>query len=254
MSRRKSVIGIAVLVVLVLSAFAAASASAEDRAYTCAPITSGAHQFAENDAHCVTPSTGTGKGFVHTLIVAPKSATTSVTVTNDKSASGTTAKSKAILRGTLSGLETEVECETVSGEGTLWNEASWTEATGTLTYKGCKVLKPAGRNCKVTGETITTHSLAATSKSQTGTNLRFSPAAGTEFAGLSIFNCTAEKPPAVVYPVSGSLVASTSGATTSTTEAGVTAQATLTFGGNPSGIEGSLTISMIGGNAITLTP
>jgi hypothetical protein len=252
MSRRKSVIGIAVLFALVVSAFAASSASAEDRAYNCEQVLSGTHGFAENDGHCVTPSVGTGKGFIHVLT----SGTTTIVGTNAKTASSTTAAAKSILRGTLSGLETELECTTVGGSGSLTNAATSVSGTGTIEYSGCVVLKPAGRGCKVTNGKVTTNSLSATTVGQTGTNLKFAPASGTEFAGVSLESCLNNKPPTAVYPVSGSLVASTSGATTTTTEAGITAQGTLTFGGNPSGLEGALTISMSGGSgpAISLTP
>jgi len=254
MSRRKSVIGIAVLFALVVSAFAASSASAEDRAYTCEPVASGSHQFASGDAHCVTPSAGTGAGFNHKLITE----TIDITGSNANTASGTTAAEASILKGTLSGLETELKCTTVkNGEvetNSLTNGTTSVSGQGVIVYSGCVVEKPAGRGCKVTNGTVTTKLLSATTVGQTGTNLKFTPKTGTEFAGVSLEGCLNNKPPTAVYPVSGSLVASTSGATTTTTEAGITSQGTLTFGGNAAGLGGAITISKKSGNPISLTP
>jgi hypothetical protein len=45
-------------------------------------------------------------------------------------------------------------------------------------------------------------------------------------------------------PIAGSFIATTSGATATTTHAGITAQGTLTFGGNAAGLEGASTIRM----------
>src|SRR5882757_8683545 len=81
---RRSVIGLAVLCALVVGAFAAAGASAEQRAYTCTPE-AGVKDYATADQHCVT-NIGSGGGRGHTLI---STAGTKITGTNEKTASGT---------------------------------------------------------------------------------------------------------------------------------------------------------------------
>jgi hypothetical protein len=172
-------------------------------------------------------------------------------VTNAKTASGTTASTVSKLKGTLSGLETEVQCTGLHGTGVLRNTATNVSGTGTITYTGCTVTKPAGRECKVKNGTVTTNLLKAGTIA-TANKLEFKPNSGTEFAKVPIEGCLNNKPPAAEYPVSGSLVANTSGATTTTEHGAITTQGTLTFGGNAAGIEGALTISMEGGNPIFL--
>lgn len=247
MSRRKSVIGIAALLALVVCAFAAANASAESKAFECSKS---ATSLTFPDAHCV-PG-GSGSVYGHKSIA--EGVSTSITGSNEKTASSTTASSKAILKGTLSGLETELECSTVTGSGSMKNGATSVTGTGQITYSGCTVTKPA-RECKVKEGKVVTKNLEATTASQTGTNLKFKPeGAATEFAAINIEGCKNNVPPANAYPVSGSLVATTNGATTSTTETGVTGQGTLTFGGNPAGLEGTITINaQETGNALSLT-
>jgi len=60
-------------------------------------------------------------------------------------------------------------------------------------------------------------------------------------------------PPDGSYPVTGSLIAKTSGATLTTKHEDITTQNTLKFGGVKAGVVGAATISMEGGEPITLT-
>ncbi|HET7444456.1 MAG TPA: hypothetical protein VFJ57_07340 [Solirubrobacterales bacterium] len=240
---RKSVIGIAVLCALAPSAFAAASASAEQRAVTCAPEGSGF-----SDAHCTTA--GSPGTFSHVNI--PNGEATAITGGNEKTASNTTAASVAKLKGALSGVETEVQCTTVGGSGELTNTATSVSGSGTIEYTGCTVTKPAGKGCVVKGGAVTTEKLAATTVGQAANNVKFTPAGETNFAVIPIEGCSI----AALnnnFPVTGSLVATATGATLSTTHAGVTTQNTLKFGGVKAGLEGAITISKAGGNPITLT-
>ena len=169
-----------------------------------------------------------------------------------KTASETTAASVAKLKGALSGVVTEVQCTTVGGSGELTNSAASVSGTGTIEYTGCTVTLPAGKGCKVTGGAVTTKNLAATTSGQGKNEVKFTPNEGTEFASIPIEGCSNEALNNT-FPVTGSLVATATGATLSTTHAGVTAQNTLKFGGVKAGLEGTITISMKEGNPITLT-
>jgi len=222
------------------------SASAEDRAYTCDPVAAGTGAF--SDAHCTTA--GGTNTFKHNLV----SGTIEITGSNEKTASGTTAAEASILKGTLSGLETEIKCIGVHYLGVATNTSVSWHGFEVWVFTGCVVEKPAGRGCKVTGGTVTTKEVETSTVGQTGTNVKVRPATGTEFAGVSLEGCLNNKPPTAVYPVSGSLVASTSGATATTTEASITSQGTLTFGGNAAGLGGAITNSKKAGNPIVLTP
>jgi hypothetical protein len=251
MMGRKSVIGLAVLCALAFAAITAASASAAPgRAWTCKKVGPG-NPF--NDEHCIN---GTGGEYKHEEIPngLPK---TTIVGTNAKTASGTTAAEVSKLKGHIAGIATEVQCTGVSGTGELENSAGSVSGSGEITYSGCTVTLPAGRECVVTGGEVKTKPLAATTAGLTNPNeLEFKMAPGeTEFATIPIKGCKENSPPAGSYPVAGSLIATTSGATTTTVHNTITTQGNLTFGGNAAGLQGALTISMsgAGGNPIVLT-
>lgn len=261
MTRRISTLGMLALCAAAMSvafwAFAAAGASASDRAWTCKPVTTGA---TFSDQHCLTAKAG-GEGWTHELITATTANKTPITVTNEKTASSTTASSVQILKGALSGVETEVKCAKVANapeeEALLWNDENATgkfaSATGRLHYTGCEVTKPA-RECKVKNGTILTNKLLGTTEKEEGTGVVIKPDEGTEFTAINIEGCKNNVPAAGAYPVTGSLTVKATGATLSATHEEITKQGTLLFGGNVTGIEGAITVSMKEGNPITLTP
>jgi type 1 fimbria pilin len=260
MISRRSVIGIAVLCALVVSAFAAAGASAVEnpfRAYTCEPVSTG-RQF--SDEHCKTEASGAGTGWKHTLITGEKTPIVGTNAaTADEGTGHTNAHTVAKLHGVISGVETEIQCTHVTGSGELTNAAGSVTGNGTIIYKEtCAVTKPAGRNCVVTGGEVTTKKLTATTVGQEANKVKFTPFEGTQFAVIPISGCLENIPPTGNYPVTGSLVATATGATLTTTGAGVTAQGTLKFGGQVAGLDGALTIRMapvagVEQNPITLT-
>jgi hypothetical protein len=245
MISRSSVIGIAVLFALVVSAFAAASASAVEnpfRAYTCEPVSSG-RQF--SDEHCKTEASGAGTGWKHTLITAEKTPIIGNTLaTTDEGTGHTNAHTASKLHGTIAGVETEVQCTLTNGTGELTNAAASVTGNGVIEYVECTVTKPEGRNCVVTGGVITTKKLRATTVGQEANKVKFSAFEGTQLAGIPIAGCLENIPPAGNYPVTGSLVATATGATLTTTGAGATAQGTLRLGGQVAGLEGAFTIRM----------
>ena len=241
MNGRKSVLGIAVLCALVLGAFAAASASAEQRAYKCTEGTT--KQF--SDEHCLVPS-GSG-AFEHKLLEGE----TAITGTNAKTAEGTSVASVSKLAGSLSGVVTELQCTGLSGTGQLTNAAASVTGTGVITYSGCSVTKPAGKGCVVKNGEVVTATLKGTTVGQAAGKLKFTPNTGETFASITIEKCSIASLNNT-FPVQGSLVANTSGATTTTTHAGITEQGTLKFGGVKAGLEGALTIEA-GGDGVALT-
>jgi hypothetical protein len=177
---------------------------------------------------------------------------TSVSGTNAKTASATAAATVQKLKGALSGVVTEIQCTGSSGSGSLTNAAESVSSTGVIEFSGCSVTAPAGKGCVVTGGKITTKELASTTVGQAAGKLKVSPASGTEFATVSISSCSI----AALnnsFPITGSFVASISGATITTTHEGITTQNTLKFGGVKAGIEGATTTSMTLGDPITYT-
>jgi cell division septation protein DedD len=234
----KRIAGVAVLCVLAavaLSAVGMATASAAQRADVCVDVELGLFK----DAHC---TTGVARGTYEKQNKITNGVATPITGTNEKTASETSAAAPSKLNGTLAGVETEVACSSVSGTGSLTNSATSVSGTGTITYSGCAVTKPSGQGCAVTGGTITTETLAATTESLSTNEVKFKPNSGTKFASVPISGCSTTSLNNT-FPVTGSLIATATGATLTTTKVGIEGQNTLKFGGNKAGLDGALTIS-----------
>lgn len=249
MLRRKATLGIVALCVIALGAFAASSASAAKRAYLCAANTVfGQTQFL--DSHCTVAAEPTDTGLKHELIIGGKK----IKITNVNTASGTTAAALSSLKGALSGVETEIQCTAVEGEGELTNTETSVSGTATAGYSGCSVTKPSGKGCKVKGGAVTTKELSATTVGQTENNVQFTPKSGTEFASIPIEGCSVESLNNT-FPVTGSLVATAAGATLTTVHAAITVQNALKFGGVKAGLNGTVTVKTSTGTiaAIGLT-
>jgi hypothetical protein len=164
----------------------------------------------------------------------------------------TKAAAVSVLEGTLPP-EVAIQCTAVSGNGELTNAAASVTGTLSLKYTGCTVLKPVNRGCMVKGGEITTRVLKFTTVGQAAGSLKFQANAGVQIAAVPIEACQNNVPPTAEYPVTGSFVASLTGATITTTAEAVTKENTLKFAGNKAGLEGTLTLSMEGGNAIAFT-
>jgi len=238
--RYKTAVGVAVFCALTFSASAASSASAKGlTAYTCVK-----GKGVLNGPHCLGTS---GGEYGHVALEGGKESTG--TTTNANTAEETTAARKAILKGTLSGVGSEIQCAGVSGSGTSSNKISaggemYVHAEGTLTYTGCEMKAPAG--CKVATE-LTTNKLTTTTEGiQTAEpphTALIKPAAATPFIEITTSNCTNEGLNQT-YPSTGSFKAKISGATLTSLHADITAQNTLKFGGQKAGLDGALTMKV----------
>lgn len=253
---RRSVIGIAVLCALALSAIVASSASASNAtAWTCAKAAGG---VGFNAAHCTTADVvSSGATYKHVEI--PPNTATEVSATNERTAEKTTLHSPAILEGTISGVITAIKCTKVAGMGTLTNKEEpvgemIAHVKGTLTYTECEVTKPVGKECLVKEGKITTNEL--TGKTLSSTEAVIEPVTAPNFTGITIEHCTTVGLNNT-FQVTGSLKASLSGATITSTHAAVTTQNTLKFGGQKAGLQGALTLGMktpvADGEAISIT-
>jgi hypothetical protein len=249
-------VGLSLLCALVFSAFAASSASAfGTTAFTCKKQAAGvASTF--SDEHCTKAVVGTG-GWKHEPIAL--NTKTAFTASNEKTELETTKAKHATLNSKIGGLETEITCTTVTAEGFLTNETpggAGTEMVNTgseivIHYSGCTVPKPAGQNCKIKEGKITTNKLKSTTAGK-GDKIEFKPEAGTTFVPITFEGCkTVEL--SKTYPVEGSVLAIPNGATLETTEAQVTTDNTLTFGGQKAGLTSSTTVRMKEGEPIAMT-
>lgn len=140
---RSATIGLLMLSVPIFCALAASSASAAGTtAVTCVAKEGGDFK----DAHCGEQvKAGEGK-FAHTAI--KPGIETQISLSNEKTGSGTTSAQPLVFTGTLAGVKVEFTCTTVSGTGTLVNgepKEKVMEASGNAVLEAtkCTVAKPA---------------------------------------------------------------------------------------------------------------
>lgn len=254
MIRQRTLIGACMLCALILSAVGAQSASAVGTTgFTCKEKKEpGGAGF--SDAHCRS-EVATGAKFEHVAI--PEGTKTEGRVTNEKTASETTASTPAILAGSLSGVQVELQATSTLGivSGTNKKTAEgemFIEGTGSTTYTGVTVTKPAGKSCVVKEGKIVTNELRGTSLGQ-GMEGKLEPASGETFASIVIEKCTVAALNNT-FPITGSIKCPNSGATISCTESAVTAQGTLKFGGNKAGVGVSTTATARANSAEAFTP
>ncbi|HVQ59045.1 MAG TPA: hypothetical protein VMS60_09095 [Solirubrobacterales bacterium] len=259
MNGRRAVVGLCMLCALLVSAFAAQSASAitGTTAVTCAKT--GAKQVGSetfNTEHCV-PKEGAGE-YEH-YEIAEK--TTTELSGND----GGNPEDNTKLKATLGGVATTLTSTELSGEGSMENLVDedgehYAHGTGTITYTGvtispftkCFVYTHDGSGTVGAQGVVDTTPLTATTTKQ-GHGLKFEPVNKVTKVFAKFWILDKNKVGAGgecaihgTYTVTGSVIATPDGATAKTTHTKVTEQNTLKMGtGEPTikaGIEGSLTI------------
>jgi hypothetical protein len=202
-------------------------------------------------AHCL--KTGSGSPHGH-LGFSESAGNTEVTGTNANTASETTAARPSILKETIAGTELELSATTVSATGTLINRESggefWTEESGTITYSGVTVSKPAGKGCKVFTDVTATKTkgtegvidanVKATTKGQEDF-VKFEPAAGTAFATFFVECTTKVEALEGTWEITGSVKCPTSGATVICSHTETTTQNTLKGKGSKAGLDAAVT-------------
>ena len=250
--------GLWMLCALLVSAFAAQSASAVTKgttAHTCTtetPFTAGTNKF--EDAHCTKINNTTGT-FGHKEIKA--NTTTHALLTNAGTSANTAEAEPLFLKMTIATIPIVLKATGVSStEGWLENRTEpngehYTIGEGKLDLTGMTVAEPA--NCKVeqagsaAGEVRTTQLVAHTKGQEENMFLKFEPKAGvaTAFAEFEIVNNGGVCAAAQKLKFVGSFKARPNGATIVCTHADITTQGTLRFGsaaGPKGGLEGKITI------------
>lgn len=260
MNGHRSVIGLCMLCALLVSGFAAQSASAVTKgttAFTCA-AGSGAGFSKE---HCK-PEDAVGSGAKFNHVEIPQDTTTEITGSNETTA-GATDVTK--LKATINGIVTELQAKVTTGSGWMENKKEgatdpnpgehYAVGHGTITYTEASVVAPAGKGCTVwtdidpetMGEqgVVHTEPLKATTTGQ-GDSLKFEPTTGNVFTRFYITGCAGSEALVALngtYTVTGSVTGVPDGATTNFTHTATTAQNTLKLNGSiKSGLEGTLTI------------
>ncbi|HEX6666693.1 MAG TPA: hypothetical protein VF081_08875 [Solirubrobacterales bacterium] len=258
MNGRRTVVGFCMLCALLVSAFAAQSASAitGTTAFTCSKEAAIKDRVGE---HCL--NIEGSKEYGHVAIA--ENTTTEVTATNEKTEANTTKARLFTLRITIGGVPLAIHATGVSGSGWMTNAVNpatkehYAHGEGTVTFTGVTITEPAGRGCKVythkedgsgnPGEEgaegiVHTRLLKATTEGQ-GDNVKFTAADNGNFVNFWI---TCEVPlPAIegTWSCSGSVKGQPNGATIEFTHATVTAENTLKCRGAKAGIDGASTLS-----------
>jgi hypothetical protein len=247
MSAKKAVFGLCVITALVLSAFAAQSASAAVKGTTAFTCVQGAGTKTLWGEHCLASNPGGTAKQEYGHVAIAQDTETEAECTN-KTTEG--ASSNPVFESEISGLllkltATEVTCV----EGKLLNKLTaggehFIDFTGKLHYlnittnqAGCVVTNLLGPENVAT---VLTTPITATTEG-TGDKVKIRPVTGTQLAKFKLTGCTSgvlNK----TYEISGSVRMKTNGATLETTEAETTAEGALKIAGIEMGLEGKLTI------------
>jgi hypothetical protein len=233
---------ILVLGVLAGNAVAADSASADTTAVTCeAGIVMGGF----SDSHCVN-EVAFGN-FFHKSFTSNTSSP--ITVVN--------AGMAATVKANVNGLEVSVKCETASGSGILNTvnnpPAMYSEGYEVkITFSNCTV--ESTTSCEVKGGTVTTKPLVFTTKGQ-GMAVKVEPETGEVLAEITIENCPTQISGLNgTWPLKGSVVMTTHGATLTSEHNATTGQGTLLwFGMHKAGLTSSLTLKGLNGDGLSFT-
>jgi hypothetical protein len=252
MMRIKAVIGVCVACALAIGVVGAQGATAAIKGttgFTCKATAAGGAGF--SDAHCKT-AVASGAKFAHVAI--PLNLKTEGRVTNEKTASETTASSPARLLTTIAGVVIELVANKTEGLATGMNIEKagehLIEGFGTTTYSEVTMTKPAGKGCKVPGGKLTTEELRGIS---TGMEGKLEPAVGTTFMTVTIEGCSVAGLNGK-YQITGSVQCPNTGATIICTDAATTALGTLKFGGQKAGVEVATTATARAKSTEEFTP
>jgi hypothetical protein len=153
--------------------------------------------------------------------------------------------SKAFVLGwNTSGVPISISCSSQSGTGQLENPGGGGAATlseTTFKLSGCTVTQPAGKGCKVSGETVSTQNLkAAATESAKPRTLKFQPTFGTSILTFVMTGCSTEILNAT-WIIAGSFEG-IDGLTTSSLEFTKASTGALTVGAFTAFLEGTLKI------------
>lgn len=258
---RGTAIGLSVLCALLFSAIAVQSASAAKAVNTTAVTcfkSAGTLDF--EDAHCDKKVGHENGPYGHAAI--PLNTATEIESTNELTGGAT---DPGVLLGKAFGAATEITCNKVNGDAELHNVETSGKHTVTGTsevqYTECSVQKPS--KCDVE-EPIEFSANAEGFEESGNMGINFTPASGSTFVELTYINNGAEKCAlnGQTISVTGSVVATASGAAANAEHTGATAdydhtkitgRKTLQVGGVAAGLEVTTTVRAKDGTPLSAT-
>jgi hypothetical protein len=175
MKRSKRILGVALMVTALMSAFGASQAFA---AHSGNQWKVGTTLLTNGQTEGVVPALASSTA---TLTGTVQNKTFKMTATGLKCATGATCQIKQVIEG----------------------EVAKAQATGKLSFTGITVSEPAG--CSAASELTTNNLVAEVIKVGSTTYVKFSPESGTTFANVTLTGCAV----AETYPVKGSVCAET---------------------------------------------
>jgi hypothetical protein len=246
----RTLVGLALLSALALTAFAAPSAAQAGTgttAVTCVaePLDHG--DWA--DAHCSVPEPKGEGPFKHeTIANGPTTIESSSTLAS------------ITLSGTIATIKAKITCTGATGMGTLDNEEPTTgnhTLTGTetaISYTGCDIdLGKTEVTCSLVGGEVNVPSVKSMDVENAhgfAMGIKFEPTKGTVFANFKTGN-DCPNIPNQEFNITGSALGVPHGATLEFTEAST--KPTLSLGGNAASFTDTDTLKMEGGNPISTT-
>jgi hypothetical protein len=257
MNGRRAIVGLCMLCALMVSAFAAQSASAVTKGTTAVTCVKGGGIL--RGQHCLNSGSASAE---YRHVEFAEETTTELEISSKNTAEETTTAGKTVFKEVIGGVELELSSDNVTGTPTssITNKKDpvtgehYVEGTAIYHYAEVKVTKPVGKKCKVFtdneatkkpgAEGIVDVHLKFTTKGQ-GDFIKFEPATGSAFATFFIEGCEPPfgAPLEGTWEITGSVKCPTSGATIVCKHEEVTTQNTLKGKGSKAGIEGPVTIS-----------
>jgi hypothetical protein len=249
MNGRRTLVGLALLSALALTAFAAPSAAQAGTgttAVTCVEVTPPTGDWA--DAHCTVPATD--GSFAHEVIP----------VGQETTIESSSTLASITLSGTIATIKAKITCTGQSGMGVITNEEP-TAGNHTLTgketeikYTGCDIdLGKTEVTCSLVGGEVNVPSVKSMDVENAHTfamGIKFEPTKGTVFATFKTGN-DCPNIPNQEFNITGSALGVPHGATLEFTEAST--KPTLSLGGNAASFTDTDTLKMTGGNPISTT-
>jgi hypothetical protein len=231
----RAIVGLSLLCTLAFCAFASSSAFAAKgtTAFICAKAEKG--EF--TDAHCT--KSGAGVGYKHEAIAVGTK--TNIVISNKNTKNETKEATPAVLKFKIPPMDGEFICQTVSGEGSLTNNAGPpmnVSGEVAITYSEC-VFQAGGTfpGCELEGSSISTKATLSTPTEEMA--VKFSDA-GEVFTKFRLTKCKTEAFN-IEYVVKGSYSAIPSGTTWETTA--VSTKGLSTAGGQAA-LETKTTVTM----------
>lgn len=247
MNSRRTIVGLCMLCALVVCALAAqgANASKGTTAFTCKKAATEGAGFKK--AHC-TPNDAVGSKAEFQHVAIAEGTTTEISGTNSNTSSNTEQSTTVQLKHPVTGINYEIQAGKVSGLGSVTNAVDpvtkehYVHGTFVVTFEEIVITQPGGGVCSISGGSIKSVEMTATTKGQ-GDFVLFQPKEGSQLTEYTIVGASCPEAIKGTYKTTGSVKCPLEGATVVCSHNATTELGTLINRGGVTGIEGKMTLS-----------